>query len=550
MLLPRHPCLFVSGAFVVATSSALPTSVIIPPTALDGQIVSAVAVGGDGTTALRVQVPQGALADAFSTERGAFAPLALNRGLHIPDPTPEELASLQVHLHHTSARAGDPNDGSVAISWATPTARACKPEMTVSAAAATGQGAASVATATATITQDGATRTYPDAVLADGSSAASFQHVVLGGLVEGARYDYSLACAGYGSYNGTFAAPRRTAGRRDGDGEQQPYSFGVFGDMGISTAAHDTVRSLAASAPALDAVFHIGDISYAINKETVWNQFMAMIEPVAAAVPWSVMPGNHDMRKGDSGTECGLPMLSRFETPSSRAAQPHLLAQPPAARCAASFGNAVGNPFWWAADAGHARIITYSSDSNLTKGSAQYAWLAAELAAANAPAARAVHPWLLLMGHKPMYTASTYSGELGTRGNPAAGEGTEGQLTAELEELFVAHAVDVSFYGHIHSYNRMFPVKANGTYVERGVDAKVYRAPKAPVHMMIGMAGAGHLGKPFVPMPWSAYAEIAYGWVRATFANASALHLEFVANGDGLQGEYAPAVHDDVWITK
>ena len=532
----RHSSLLV-GAFGVAASSALPTSVIIPPAALDGQIV--IAVGGDGTTPLRVQVPQGALADAFSAERGAFAPLALNRGLLVPDPTSEELASLQVHLHHTSARAGDPNDGSVAISWATPTARACKPEVTVAAAAAaTGQGGAAI------ITQDGATRTYPDAVLADGSSAASFQHVVLGGLVEGARYHYSLACAGYGSYNGTFAAPRRTAD----DG--QPYSFGVFGDMGISTAAHDTVRSLAASVPALDAVFHIGDISYAINKEPVWNQFMAMIEPVAAAVPWSVMPGNHDMRAGDSGTECGLPMLSRFETPSARAAQPHLLAQPPAARCAASFGNAVGDPFWWATDAGHARVITYSSDSNLTKGSAQYAWLAAELAAANAPAARAAHPWLLLMGHKPMYTASTYSGELGTRGNPAAGEGTEGQLTAELEELFVAHAVDVSFYGHIHSYNRMFPVKANGTYVERGADAKVYRAPKAPVHMMIGMAGAGHLGKPFVPMPWSAYAEIAYGWVRATFANASALHLEFVANGDGLQGEYAPAVHDDVWITK
>ena len=39
-----------------------------------------------------------------------------------------------------------------------------------------------------------------------------------------------------------------------------------------------------------------------------------------------------------------------------------------------------------------------------------------------------------------MYTASKYPGELPTRGDPAAGEGTEGQLTAELEGLFVEHA--------------------------------------------------------------------------------------------------------------
>ena len=101
------------------------------------------------------------------------------------------------------------------------------------------------------------------------------------------------------------------------------------------------------------------------------------------------------------------------------------------------------------------------------------------------------------MGHKPMYTAATYPGCINTRGKgEAAGEGTEGALTAELEDLFVANKVDVSFYGHIHSYNRMFPVKDNGTTVERppASESKVYRSPGAPVHMMVGMSGANHLG--------------------------------------------------------
>jgi hypothetical protein len=72
--------------------------------------------------------------------------------------------------------------------------------------------------------------------------------------------------------------------------------------------------------------------------------------------------------------------------------------------------------------------------------------------------------------------------------------------------------------------------------------------------MMIGMSGAGHLGKPYASPDWSAFAEISYGWVKATFANSSALHLEFIANGDGdsEQGEVQaiPSVHDEVWITK
>ena len=540
--------MFIRPAVLVALALAVNgvplTSVVIPASARDGQIVTALGSNGER---VRVQVPQGARASLNAAGEGASgAGLTLrtrNRGLLIPEPTPAELGSMQVHLHHTSARAGDLHNGELAVSWATPTASNCTPVVRIDSDG---------------IAQNGTTRSYPGALLSDGTTAASFQHVVLRGLLEGGRYHYRVYCPGYGSFNGTFLAPRRSAPAAGG-----AYSFAVFGDLGVSTAAHDTVRSMldaldavpaatSASAPGLEAVFHIGDLSYAEGNEALWNQFFGMIEPVASVVPWSVMPGNHDMRSGDSKGECGLPMLSRFETPRSRAAQPALLSMETTSRCEASFDQTEGDPYWWAVDAGYARIVTYSTDSNLTKGSAQYLWLADELEAANTPAARAERPWLLLMGHKPMYTASQYAGEYGTRGSATAGEGTEGQLTAELEDLFVAHGVDVSFYGHIHSYNRMYPVKANGTHIERPANntGRVYRSPAAPVHMMIGMAGAGHLGAPYAQPAWSAYAEIAYGWVRATFANASALHLEFVANGDGLEGAYAPAVHDDVWITK
>jgi hypothetical protein len=209
--------------------------------------------------------------------------------------------------------------------------------------------------------------------------------------------------------------------------------------------------------------------------------------------------------------------------------------------------------------------VTYSTDSNLEIGSEQWNWLEAELTLADTPEERSVRPWLLLMGHKPMYTASTFGGEISTRGNPSAGEGTEGELTAQLEALFVKYHVDVSFYGHIHSYNRMFPVKDDGATVELTAETKahVYRSPSAPVHMMVGMSGAGHLGALYDQPAWSAYAEISYGWLKGTFENRTALRLDFIANGDGAAGvgengtlghpfdnAGTPAVHDTVLITK
>jgi hypothetical protein len=180
--------------------------------------------------------------------------------------------------------------------------------------------------------------------------------------------------------------------------------------MGISKAAHDTVASISAVAPHLDAVYHIGDLSYARGKDNVWNQFFAMIEPIASIIPWDVVPGNHDMRNGDSSGECGLPMLARFETPSSQAAFPALSSLSDSERCEGSFDFSEGNAYWWSVNVGHAKIITYSTDSNLTTGSPQREWLKKELEAANQPESRASHPWVLLMGHKPMLYWHTWRG--------------------------------------------------------------------------------------------------------------------------------------------
>merc|ERR1712166_1545694 len=257
---------------LLATGCA--STVFVPTTARDGEYITVSTKLG---ASHRIQVPQGL---AATYPRGASSvPLELKRSYIVPEPEPSASSSLQVHLHHGDRSS---TGSSLAVSWATPSAAKCNPELSVAGKTLTG-----------------VTRTYPSAVLSDGS-AASFHHVLLGPLTDGGSYNYSISCNGT-SFGSSFSAPNQKSSPSDS------YSFAIFGDMGVAQAAHDTVDSLAAVVDQLDAVYHIGDLSYARGKDDIWNQFFQMIEPVASKIPWDVMPGNHDMRSGDSSGECGLP---------------------------------------------------------------------------------------------------------------------------------------------------------------------------------------------------------------------------------------------------
>ena len=56
-----------------------------------------------------------------------------------------------------------------------------------------------------------------------------------------------------------------------------------------------------------------------------------------------------------------------------------------------------------------------------------------------------------------------------------------------MEDLFYKHGVDLQFYAHEHSYERLWPVYrwkvCNGTD-----DKQPYHNPRAPVHIVTGSA--------------------------------------------------------------
>lgn len=89
-------------------------------------------------------------------------------------------------------------------------------------------------------------------------------------------------------------------------------------------------------------------------------------------------------------------------------------------------------------------------------------------------------PWIILGGHRPIYIDST------NLKPPDGDQPVAEDLRAALEDLLMEHHVDVTLQGHHHSFQRTCPVykgECQG-HDEDGV-------PNAPIHLVIGNAGAG-----------------------------------------------------------
>lgn len=120
----------------------------------------------------------------------------------------------------------------------------------------------------------------------------------------------------------------------------------------------------------------------------------------------------------------------------------------------------------------------------------QYEWLNNDLMKANIPENRKIRPWIVTFAHRPMY-CSNNNRECRDRQNLMR-DGLPISELFGLEELFYDHGVDLEFWGHQHSYERLFPIYnftvLNGTY--RGGGGKhFYVNAGAPIHIITGAAG-------------------------------------------------------------
>ncbi|XP_004396453.1 PREDICTED: iron/zinc purple acid phosphatase-like protein [Odobenus rosmarus divergens] len=334
--------------------------------------------------------------------------------------------------------------------------------------------------------------------------------VTLRGLLPGVQYVYRC-----GSSRGWS---RRFRFRALKNGPHWSPRLAVFGDLGTDNPKafprlrRDTQRGM------YDAVLHVGDFAYDMDQDNarVGDKFMQLIEPVAASLPYMTCPGNHEERYNFSNYK------ARFSMP----------------------GNNEG--LWYSWDLGPAHIISFSTEVYffLSYGhhlvERQFHWLESDLQKANKN--RTARPWIITMGHRPMYCSNADLDDC-TWHESKVRKGLHGKFYG-LEDLFYKYGVDLQLWAHEHSYERLWPIYDYQVF--NGSQEMPYTNPRGPVHIITGSAGCEERLTPFslFPRPWSAVRVKEYGYTRLHILNGTHVHIQQVS--DDQDGK----IVDDIWVVK
>eukprot|EP00928_Gymnodinium_smaydae_P037114 TRINITY_DN25816_c0_g1_i2.p1 TRINITY_DN25816_c0_g1~~TRINITY_DN25816_c0_g1_i2.p1 ORF type:complete len:461 (+),score=26.12 TRINITY_DN25816_c0_g1_i2:917-2299(+) len=290
--------------------------------------------------------------------------------------------------------------------------------------------------------------------------------VVLEGLVGSTKYTVQPE----GS-NRTFTF---TTPADPGERSSSPFRLGVWADVGTTNISYSVMQEMRRLRPEL--LLTVGDLSYADGWSNTWDVFGTMMEPLLSSVYHLAVPGNHEVIHNN-----GVDFEYRYPMPFRQ--------------------SAASSSFEFAYAAGPVYVIGIEG-SYAASGQASPQWNFAAEKLAQVDRART--PWVVVIFHTPWYNSNSAHHE----------EGLKHQR--DMEDLLYRHGVDIVFNGHVHSYERSFPVYKNS------------RDDCGTTHIVIGDSG-NHEGPASgwtQPQPsWSAFREAAYGPGLLTIINET--HAEW-----------------------
>lgn len=168
-----------------------------------------------------------------------------------------------------------------------------------------------------------------------------------------------------------------------------------------------------------------------------------------------------------------------------------------------------------------------NGDLNKVESYEQYQWLKNDLENVD----RKKTPWVIAMSHRPMYSSQVSA--------------YQKYMRAAFEELFLENGVDAYLSGHIHWYERIWPIGHNGTIDKSSVvnNNTYWTNPGTSMtHIINGMAGniESHsglaTGAPVLNL--TAVLDFThYGFSKLNVVNETHLTWNFVKGGDGSHGD-------------
>lgn len=326
-----------------------------------------------------------------------------------------------------------------------------------------------------------------------------------------------------------------------------------------------------------------GDMS--VLYESNWDLWQQWMNQITLKIPYMVLPGNHEAACAEfDGGNNTLTAYLNDDKANSSAPESALTyySCPPSQRNFTTYqhrfrmpgeeSGGVGN-FWYSFDYGLAHFIsidgetdfpyspewpfvrdtndhglpaenqTYSTDSgpfgyingNWTDNESyeQWHWLKKDLASVD----RSKTPWVIAMSHRPMYSSEKSS--------------YQEDLRNAFEDLLINAGVDMYLSGHIHWYERLWPLTKNGKIDHDSVvDDNTYKTNPGVslTHIINGMAGniESHstLSSDENELKiTNVLDQKNYGFSKLTFHSAKKLTWQFIRGVDG-------AVGDELTLTK
>jgi len=303
-------------------------------------------------------------------------------------------------------------------------------------------------------------------------------------------------------------------------GQNTKLTFGVLGDIGQTKNSLSTINHIMKDKD-INMILHAGDLSYADCDQQLWDSYGEMIEPLASYTPWMVCAGNHEIEfNGTDYSNLFTAFENRYRMPyvkqstfgdviiksvvNPKTGMPYCT--PSIFQTEYNFGNS-----FFSFENGLAHIIFLNPYTNTSPTSQQYTWLENNLAQID----RNITPWLIIVMHCPWYSSNINH----------ANDTQTVFMRESMEELFYKYKVNIVFNGHVHDYERTYPVY------------KDLINSLGPVYITIGNAGnlEGLDNKYYDNPKWCAFRNgTEYGYGKLTIVDAKYMYWKWYIN-DGKQ---------------
>ncbi|MEM8712483.1 MAG: metallophosphoesterase, partial [Planctomycetota bacterium] len=259
---------------------------------------------------------------------------------------------------------------------------------------------------------------------------ARIAEFIVEGLMPATKYFYRVSAteASGGATQSLLTSETRSFRTAPPEGDDSAFTFTVLSDTQTQGDVAARVSGLAFEHRP-NFVVHCGDLVDRGSTRSDWTEtFFPNMRPLIEHAPLVPVLGNHEQDAKLYYDLMSLPAPER----------------------------------WYSLDYGHAAFFMLDGNRSLDDQSEQLRWLKKALAESKAT-------WRFAVLHQPPYTSDSND-----YGDTALEASTQGDLNVRnIVEVLEKYGVDLCFSGHVHDYERTFPIRA-GKVVPYGDGGIIY----------------------------------------------------------------------------